>query len=309
MTLLRAVLGRFARFLVRIARRLDPGLAAAPFWVMPEQMAALRVRYPGAPDSWLALVARRTPIDDLLHSLPPEPESPARPPAKGPTFANPEPAPHELASEQRQPRKHRPAVRFPTSGPPSKRLTPREIPISGRGDARISPVAIAARRTRPAQTFAGAAPRHPIADLLRNKGPGADRPILRFRVDDTAELRCDPFQGSPQDSTRREHLSEFPELGATEPDRPNWIATSQPLAGRDEDRPARRWPEPHTASDRDVEWPGKRMVTPRPGLHFSASANRWPDLPSLDEDSTAPPQPTADEAARSAEQIGGAWSG
>ena len=57
MSALRAILGRFARFLVRIARKLDPGLPPARNSLMPERMAALRQRYPGAPDHWLELVA------------------------------------------------------------------------------------------------------------------------------------------------------------------------------------------------------------------------------------------------------------
>jgi len=64
MSVVRAILGRFARFLVRIARTLDPGIAAAPYWVMPERMAALRARYPGAPEHWLELLARRTTLAD-----------------------------------------------------------------------------------------------------------------------------------------------------------------------------------------------------------------------------------------------------
>ena len=59
MSVLRAILARFARLLVRIARTLDPGVAAAPYWAVPERMAALRQRYPGAPEHWLELVARR----------------------------------------------------------------------------------------------------------------------------------------------------------------------------------------------------------------------------------------------------------
>src|SRR5215813_9533017 len=73
MSVLRAILGRFARFLVRIARRLDPAITPAAAWTMTERMTALRRRYPGAPDHWLELIARRAAFDTPA----PEPEEPS----------------------------------------------------------------------------------------------------------------------------------------------------------------------------------------------------------------------------------------
>ena len=64
MSYLRTILGRFARLLIRIARKLDSSVVAPPDVALSERMAALRLRYAGAPAHWLEAIARRVTIAD-----------------------------------------------------------------------------------------------------------------------------------------------------------------------------------------------------------------------------------------------------
>ena len=57
--MIRIVLSRLARIFLRFAQRLDRNLVGAGVVVVPEHLAALRARYPGAPRHWLEAMARR----------------------------------------------------------------------------------------------------------------------------------------------------------------------------------------------------------------------------------------------------------
>ena len=207
MSVVRAILGRFARFLVRIARTLDPGIAAAPYWVMPERMAALRARYPGAPEHWLELLARRTTLADGGTAPGYRPEREARPDLPRPGFGAAEPATHPAA---------RPALRFPIA-----QSRARVVARPGVAGAAARPGAEAARPaprpTRPLLTFAVAHVRNPIANLLRGRSPKERAETPRFPVDDRMPPPDRAGQRPAGRDAPREHLTILPRPGRPAP--------------------------------------------------------------------------------------------
>jgi hypothetical protein len=308
MSVLRAFLGRFARFLVRIARRLDPSLTATPYWVMPERMAMLRLRYPGAPEHWLELVARRITTNNLTPPVPPAVESRTSAVINEPAF----------------PTEERAVSRQPSPGPsnrPAHREVTRFRPIGFAAQPKSRPVAAfvkkrpasrdsatSGKRTGSAPTYASAPVRSPIANLVRIELRTGRPPPIRF---DLGDSRPSPRALPPiaqQDFVRNEHHPVFPELEAHEVDRPDWIRPSETASDSDGDRPEHRWPEPHRSGEADARWLDGRANAERPNPHFSARDNRWPDLPRLDDESAARIPVATDEAALIAEQIGGTWS-
>lgn len=305
MTLLRAILGRFARFLVRIARRLDPGLATTPRWGMPERMAALRHHYPDAPDHWLELVARRVTVVDDLEPPPPLSEPADQPPAG--EFAFPSDRPHErpgveLVAGSRA--ENRPAVRFKQSDRAPRAALPARPIVAVAADWR----APASKRVRATPTFGAPRIRNRIANLLRLDRPRSRARMLRFRADETPALPAHKKpQTTPPEPLRRDHVSLFPSLNPHRADQPDWIDQLEP--------PPKRAPidgEPQPTIERSVPamatWPAQGCGRDRPNPRFAASDNRWPELPRLSDESSMPGLSASDEAALIAEQIGGTWS-
>ncbi len=295
MSVVRAILGRFARFLVRIARTLDPGIAAAPYWVMPERMAALRARYPGAPEHWLELLARRTTLADGGTAPGYRPEREARPDLPRPGFGAAEPATHPAA---------RPALRFPIA-----QSRARVVARPGVAGAAARPGAEAARPaprpTRPLLTFAVAHVRNPIANLLRGRSPKERAETPRFPVDD----RMPPPDRAGDDpagrDAPREHLTIFPGPASRAAQPPEWIGP--PNAPRAPDL-GPSWPEFRYSAPPGPSWPGSAPRAERPSPRFAGADDRWPELPPFLDEAGAAVQRATDEVALLAEQIGGTWS-
>jgi len=286
MSVVRAILGRFARFLVRIARTLDPGTAATPYWVMPERMAALRQRYPGAPEHWLELIARRTTLVDggQLAAYPPERE--ARPDPPRPGFGATHPAP-------------RPAPRFPVA---SRRAA--VVVRPGVTSTAVRPGAdaprLAPRPTRPLLTFAVAHVRNPIANLLRVQSSRIRSAAPQFPIDDRRPVPDRTAEDMPDGERSSEHPAIFPNPAARPASPPEWIGS--PGA------PRPSWPEFRYSAPPGPSWPGSAARADRPTPSFAAFDDRWPELPPFLDEPGAAVQRASDEVALLAEQIGGTWS-
>lgn len=288
MRVVRAILGRFARFLVRIARTLDPESATAPYWVMPERMAALRQRYPGAPEHWLEFVARRTPTGEPAepHAPPPEPRVPA-----------------EARSRPRDTRRNflrfreRPVVAFPLQDArPKARPNALQIP----------PTAPAG--PRPGPTFGAKSVRNPIANLLRIGRRDPRVPVLQFNADDSS--RRDIQDAAPPDvSPRREHPTFFPSPDGRPMHRPDVIGANDAQRDASAVHADMRWPARPERSPVDVSRPNEWSRAVRPDPSFDAHDPRWPELPRLAVEYGPSTAPSLDEAILLAEQIGGSWSG
>jgi len=285
MRVVRAILGRFARFLVRIARTLDPASATAPYWVMPERMAALRQRYPGAPEHWLEFVARRTPGGEQAepHARPPEPRSPLEAQAR--------PRPRDTLRNWLGART-RPMVVFPRADP-----RPAARPQAPQTAARTAP--------RPGLTFSTQSVRNPIANLLRMGRPERRSPMLHFHLPDAAP--GDHREAPAVIPARREHQTFFPNPDARPAVAPDAIGPRDPR--HDAPHADTRWPAWPERAPVDTVRPSEQSRTARPDPNFGAYDPRWPELPRLAADYGPAAAPSLDEAILLAEQIGGTWSG
>lgn len=315
MSVVRAILGRFARFLVRIARTLDPALATAPYWVMPERMAALRQRYPGAPEHWLELVARRTAIGEAVdprfaHSEPSARHADELRPSIEAQGPNPHSRPRTRDTLRNFLRvRGRPAIGFPRPDSRSK-ARPGEPPIPTRTDSspRAGPSPASRAAIRPRLTFITRPARNPIANLLRIERPSRDRGSLHFPADNSVSRRDRETPG-PEDFARREHQTFFPDLGARETRRPEAIGVTDVRPDATIIQPDTRWPSRAERRPIDAIWPDEQHGAVRPDPTFRTQDPRWPDLPRLAVEYGPSPVPPGDDAILLAEQIGGTWSG
>lgn len=310
MSVLRAILGRFARFLVRIARTLDPALTTAPYWVMPERMAALRQRYPGAPEHWLEFVARRTAIDNAATPYAPRPDTVAERIDERPPIAPPQ-------SHTRPPEtqrnflslRDRPALAFSRSDSRSKPSPSEPRIVAARAASNRPPAApeILAR-TRPDLTFITRSVRNPIANLLRIERP-ARRPATPHFLADDPVTREHHDAADAEPVVRREPQTFFADLGGRDAYRPEAFGGDEPHRGATPARPDTRWPRRPERSLADVTWLNSRPGAPRHDPNFRTHDPRWPELPPLAADYGSSPQASLDDAILFAEQIGGTWSG
>jgi hypothetical protein len=287
MRVLRAILGRFARFLVRIARTLDPASATAPYWVVPERMAALRQRYPGAPEHWLEFVARRAAVGD-----PVEPHAPS---------PDPRPSAEAQLPQARDRDARRSFLRF------------RERPVvafsqqDARQKARPTALHIAPANpasSRPGLTFGANSVRNPIANLLRIGRRDLRAPMMQFHTVDSARSDIQDA-GPPNVSARREHPTFFPNPGDRPTHRPDTVDAQR----RADIQSDLRWPERFGPSAIASNWRDHRPGAARPDPSFRTSDPRWPDLPPLEVDYGPSAAASLDEAILLAEQLGGTWSG
>lgn len=306
MRVVRAILGRFARFLVRIARTLDPALATAPYWVMPERMANLRQQYPGAPEHWLEFVARRTAVGEPA-------ESPASPPESHSPVGS-IPAPQVRARPRDTLRKlfgvsRRPMIVFPRADSRSK-TRPDPTPVGTRIDATTPTLPAPATRTapRPGLTFGTKSVRNPIANLLRIGRPQRRPPVLHFNT-------VDPSHRTEQEApghvafARHEHQTVFPIPDGRSKHRPDLIGTDDARRGSLGARANLRWPAAPAPAMAAPAWLDGRPGTPRPDPSFGTPDSRWPELPRVAVEQGSPIPSSLDEAILLAEQIGGTWSG
>ena len=308
MSVLRAILGRFARFLVRIARTLDPGVAPTPYWAMPERMAALRLRYPGAPEHWLELLARRTGAGGGAEGRADGPEPEARRDGPRPRFGAAERPPREQATGAGSARPTaRPSPRFPA---PFR--TARAIARPGSAGTASRPVPdaprAAARQLRPVLAFGIARVRNPIANLLRGT-PASERPAApRFPFADAAPAaqRSAEAQSAERDAPRRDHSAVFPRPEGHSPRPIDWIAPRD--RPTDQHQPSPGWPEFRYSAPPGPSWPSESPKQARYNPRFTEPDDRWPELPPFLDESGAPVLRASDEAALLAEQIGGKWS-
>ena len=295
MSVLRAILARFARLLVRLARTLDPGLATAPQWVIPERMAALRQRYPGAPEHWLELVARRAPI--APGEAPPADRR--DPPIETPDAHTGPPRPSLFTNFRH--RRDRPAVHFAQAD-----QRPRPAPSAVRSRRRTQSPGIpshpAGTSERPGLTFVADQVRNPIANLLRRERPQRRPAMLRFDADPSPPRDID--RPAIDDVARSEHPAVFPELGARSYRSDHLTGLSRVPSERADSR----WPEFRHAPLLDATFPDRPGRAARRDPSFAANDPRWPDLPALATEFGPSPALTRDEAALLAEQIGGTWS-
>ena len=301
MRMLRAILGRFARFLVRIARTLDPGLATAPYWVMPERMAALRQRYPGAPEPWLELIARRTSIGEAVDPhAPPEPREPVE--AQQPQArSRPRATLRNLLGAR-----GRPVIVFPRADPrPKARRAGPHVASRTDTSQHAAPAPATRSAPRPGLRFSTTSVRNPIANLLRIGRPEPRPPMLHFHTGDPVPRDNRDVPGHDV-LARREHQTFFPDTDARPTHRPDAIGANdvRPVAQSEMHWPAR----PERVSI-DARQPNEWSRAARPDPSFRARDPRWPDLPRLAVDDGPSPTASLDEAILFAEQIGGTWSG
>ena len=303
MSVLRAILGRFARFLVRIARTLDPALATEPYWVMPERMAALRQRYPGAPEHWLEALARRTSIG--------EPAAPSGPPAvPAPAIETPPPqAPSRPRNSLRNLLRvrDRPGVAFPRPNAGSKARPggPRIVTAA----PSIPPPAAAPQihtPARPGLKFSTASVRNQIANLLRVARPGRRSAMLRFDANQAAPRETPEAPETPP-ITRREHQAVFPDSERRPMHRPDMVDERDDRAVTAQAE--LRWPARAERASIDPVWPSGARAATRTEPTFRTRDPRWPDLLPAAVESGPAPAPSLDEAILLAEQFGGTWSG
>jgi hypothetical protein len=293
MRVVRAILGRFARFLVRVARTLDPELIAAPYWVMPERMAALRQRYPGAPEHWLELVARRTTPDDVD---PGQPNPHAARHAEE-HYARPEAPSHPQRSFKSLFRKRdRLSLRFPQ---PGSRKT-------GAVD-QVATVVNARRTVRPGLSFGAKLVRNPIANLLRIDRPARRAPPLQF----SGSVRDnEPEQPQVKQSStgRGDHPTFFPDLTQRDVRPPEVIGAGDEFPHHPATDLDLRWPTLTQRAADVPRWRDEPRSGARPDPSFKRNDPRWPELPPIAVEFGFPQIGLNDEALLLAEQIGGTWS-
>jgi len=306
MRVVRAILGRFARFLVRIARTLDPALATAPYWVMPERMATLRQRYPGAPEHWLQLMARRTAVGEPTepYAAPPESHAPADAIPAPQARARPRNTLHNLLGLR-----GRPLVVFPRADS-SPKVRPDLPPVAQRIDTSAPTLPASATRAapRPGLTFSTKSVRNPIANLLRIGRPERRPPALSFRAPDPV-LRTGQDAPAQVAFERHEHQTIFPIPGGRSKHRPDLIGTTDTRRDAVGARAELRWTARPGQAMAAPAWLDGRPGTPRPDPTFGTPDSRWPDLPRATAEQGAPIASSLDEAILLAEQIGGTWSG
>jgi len=299
MSVLRAIFGRFARFLVRVARRLDPAITPAAAWTVTERMAALRQRYPGAPDHWLKLIAQRATI---RAAAPPEPDEPPRAYANEPQFPVTDPAHADgpAVAPQRRPTARLRPVFFRGF---DRRARPAIAAVAiGASERDAAPLPTADRRSdRPSIVFAPRRLRNPLARLFRldRREPHLD--LLHFETPDERRA-ADPLLPENREWIGREAHPIFPDPAVHAPARPAWAEPAEPPPHPTVDL---RWPVLMRASA-EPSWPDQ-PGRHRPDPRFAGTDPRWPDLPAIPDD-PAPLLSARDEAALRAEQVGGTWS-
>lgn len=295
MSYLRTILGRFARLLIRIARKLDSSVVAPPDVALSERMAALRLRYAGAPAHWLEAIARRVTIADApspahspaelevgdslsavpkprpMPTFPPHPHS-ARQPIEFMTSAN-ERSAFVRPTRPARPRRGRPQLVFRESRHSPARAEPRAAERRARWDRKLQ------FHTAPLNREHATQPDTAIPDR-RDPPP-----------DHQTAFPCLADRPTPSDSAHRQLEALSPRPSA---DRTLEFASE---TGRP-DRLGGEW------GDASNEAPT------RPAPTFTEPLNRWPELPALDQllqDSDARLL-ARDEAAIVAEQTVGTWS-
>lgn len=299
MRLLRALKGRFARFLVKLARKLESDIPAAPAPAAVQQMSALRQRFAGAPEHWLQAVARKTslnlpeaqPVDSpRSHTFDDERASAPRP---TPNFAASLASGFEPSAAQfpRSGRRLRPTLRFST--PPTTALI---VEQSGAAVERSG-------QSRPSVRF--------LQDRLRTRnrlrlaraGDQGERPRVAFDVASSQKSEGPQWNCEPAAAEGPQRELQFPS--------PSFARSEQATRGDDAGFEARRT-EPCFQSSaprlRSVgNWGGSGAPPLRPDPHFPEPVNHWPDLPDLfDEEGLL--LPIRDPAEFEAEQKVGKWS-
>lgn len=293
MRVLRAILGRFARLLVRIARTLDPGVAATPYPAAAGRMAVLRQRYPGAPEHWLELLARRT-------SLGVGDGGPAQHPAPdgtrdGQAFAANAPAtPGEAARVGMARTAERATPRFPLP------VNRRRAVVQSVGAERPS------RRTRPVPSFGVPGIRNRIVTLLGGNAVGQPREGPRFADGRPSPHREPHGPRADPNAAREEHSAQFP--SAERPPERDWIGARQTQPADHAREAAAGWPEFRFSTPPGSSWPAETSRHERPNPRFAALDGRWPELPAFLDEPGSTGLSASDEAALLAEQIGGKWS-
>jgi hypothetical protein len=285
--MVRSLLSRLARILLRIAQMLDRNLVGERVVVIPEHLAAMRSRYPGAPKHWLEAVARRVTLA--------EPDVVARPPDESP---GPFRSPGEAVARSRKSApvapfgrsRLRAAAEFAgiirNSSRPSfdrqDRAAPNSPPV---GFARCEQGRIPSASIRP----------------LPSRTPRQEPPWIRFD-------EADPLVPQPQveTSSAGTRQTEFPQLGARQAVEPG--AQSSPRGSR-ANRPPSMFPE---WPSRDGSWRERFGAGIRDRVRvepeFPEPPNPWPMLPALLVDEASSSFLDRDEAALLNEQVVGTWS-
>jgi len=316
MSVLRFLRVRVARLLMRLARKLDSaGLTTSP---LPgaEQFDALRMRYPGAPDHWLQLVAKRAPIPLSVPSRPGEIPSDR-------TSAEIDSGPyHEEQAEPRDfdfstSRKGAPVI-FRGSQQPSRArptvgfLSPNNQP------APTQPMGIghAPQRTRNAEVRGRDffRPLRRVSARLVSTGPSAlrqraKRNSLKFnRGTDLRRRTAAEYQLPPATTHDRPDPSSFGELRYGHSRGLDWEPDFNTQAVQD-----KQLSDPRFGSVRPRRLIEPSWISGDPAqifhpAEFRASKNEWPDLPSVDDDHGAAPYDRSEEGALGVEQMSGRWS-
>jgi hypothetical protein len=302
MSVMRAILARFARLLVRLAGALDPGVAVTSYVAKAERMSALRRRYPGAPDHWLRLLARKGVVGEAVEAPHYQPE-------------------HELSAE----------IDLPSTSQHSPPTQP-EWPSRGSSRQRVQFLEKATTRA-PAQSLSRKAKRSRHGTLAElqpaGRGPkrmanlfglyrGKHRGSVRFEeqpVRPRAELES---TSKPQTRSAADDFPSYHDRAVA--DRPE-IRFDDNIHGIERNVDSGSWPVRPSPDRGDPEWPPQRNPNPahpswpsapapraRVSPDFIQHDSRWPELPSVPEELLRMEDVLRDEASLRAEQIGGAWS-
>lgn len=285
--MMQSVLSRLARFLLRIARMLDRNLVGERIVVIPEHLAALRSRYPGAPKHWLEAVARRVNLA--------EPEAVSRPADAGydPFHSQSDPIAHSQKSA--------PAVPFGRS----RSRAAAEFGVTIRNDGRPT----FDRHDRPARKSPPIAFARSESGCLPAESEPA-RPPASHRQEPQWIRFGEAERRSPQPQVETSSVGsrqlEFPHSEARQ-----CVDHSEPLSPR-EPRPA--WPI-DTFTERDSRSSPRRerftagvQDRARTKPEFPEPPNPWPMLPALLVDEATSAFLDHDEAALFNEQVVGTWS-
>ncbi|HEY2342797.1 MAG TPA: hypothetical protein VGH90_07200 [Chthoniobacteraceae bacterium] len=284
---------------MRIARRLDPSLTVTSYWAMPERLAVLRQRYPGAPEHWLELVARRAIIVEPVQVPTPDPlESPTVVELALPSGERSRML--QTPSEQLHRPAPRPTVRFPTAESGFGRKSRAFFASAGSGRA--------ATKKKHEPTLSSARVRNPIANVLRIEHRKHRAVPLRFQTDDARRSRVEVAKPESQYPVRKEIRPVFAEVDGRGLDRPELSPTCEAQPAGGENLADIRWPEARRGIVAAPCWPEARAISPPRNAHFSELDNRWPELPKLEDEVDALRASLVDEAALIAEQMGGKWS-
>lgn len=326
MSLVRALRTRLARLLARLARKVDGASADGSTVPASDALEALRLRYPGAPDHWLELVAARADASASVSTNSAElggerehvqfhsagaakaheraqfnlarrnaesgPQAP-----NSPVISRPSPMARFAHGERRT----RASARFrssPQSGARHPRLTTFPLVEWHEPDRPEKRAFAWARklRVRSVSKFPPALPLKAVRDA-----PVFSAEAVRVRP-------AAPRFNVAAASVRDPDASAVPLPQEGRPLRSEW--QGQPGADRDRanNRPDFDFKSPTPRRPEQLNWMTEAHSRVPRDFDFQSPTNPWPELPTLDKDDQLSPNDPSENARLAHEQMGGRWS-